>query len=236
VNEVEKDALKHCQIDENYYHPYPRFSFHVNQKHFPFYPALKFNHPNRFYSFWNTKVQEKWSEEEEIARFLETRNCIDCPSSVYQEKLQAAYNSCTAPYTPEDTPRISNCYSVQPARKCSLFVNQIIKHICFSDVTTYHSPPYEYTRNHKDPSKQLAISPKSAFNLFQRRQATTYYYLVKNEGRTPPPNTKWVRVRLAPTRRFRINLQGTFMNRAGRDMNKVIFPAPRIAWYFKLRN
>jgi hypothetical protein len=61
----------------------------------------------------------------------------------------------------------------------------------------------------------------------------TCYYLVNNEGRTPSPNTKWVRVRLAPTRRFRINLQGTFMNRKGRDTNRVIFLAPCITWYFK---
>jgi hypothetical protein len=58
-------------------------------------------------------VQEKWSEAGGIARFLETLNRIDCPSSVYQKKVQALYKSYTDPYTPEDTPRISNCYSVQ---------------------------------------------------------------------------------------------------------------------------
>jgi hypothetical protein len=77
VNKIEKVALKHCQIDEKYYSPYPKFPFHENQRQSPFYRTIKFNHPYRIYTFWNSQVQEKWAEPGQIARFLETRNRID---------------------------------------------------------------------------------------------------------------------------------------------------------------
>jgi hypothetical protein len=48
VNYKERGSLKSCQIyecnkDENYYR-------------FPFYRTIKFNHPYRIYSFWNTQI------------------------------------------------------------------------------------------------------------------------------------------------------------------------------------
>jgi hypothetical protein len=55
VIEVEKAALKSCQIEENYYHPYPRFPFYVTQRSSPFYRTLKFNHPYRFLKYQGTR-------------------------------------------------------------------------------------------------------------------------------------------------------------------------------------
>jgi hypothetical protein len=227
VNQVEKVALKQCQIIENYYSPFPKFPFHENQQHFPFYRTIKFNHLYKFYSFCNSVVQEKYCEVGRSFRFLESHHRVDCPSSAYQKTLwESAHFS-----TPKKFEYISNCYSVTPVRTSTLFVNQVIKRICFSDITTYHPTPYEYTRNNKDPSKRLVIRPKSVF--VARRQSKIYHYLVEYKNRVPHKSSRWFSNR---PRKYRVqkNLQDTLLQFCdGTDATKDLFPEQPITWYFK---
>jgi hypothetical protein len=82
---LEKIALKQCQIRENYNCPYTKFR--EEQQHFQFYRTIKFNHPYKFYVFWDSDVQEKCFEIGGISRFLNNHARADCPSSAYQKTL-----------------------------------------------------------------------------------------------------------------------------------------------------
>jgi hypothetical protein len=130
--------------------------------------------------------------------------------------------------------KLSNCYTVAPVRTSTLFVTQVIKRICFSDITTYHKQPYEHTRDNKDPLKPLVIRPKST--IVTRRQSKKFYYLVKHRNRVPCRAPRWLSFR---PRRFNVhrklqNMQDTVRQyRDGSDATKHLFPEQPITWYFK---
>jgi hypothetical protein len=110
-------------------------------------------------------------------------------------------------------------------------VNQVIKRICFLDITTYHPQPYKHTRDNKDPLKRLVICPKSVF--VTRRQSKTFHYLVEYKNRVPHKASRWFSYR---PRKYRAkkNLQDTFLQfHDGTDAPKDLFPEQPITWYFK---
>jgi hypothetical protein len=118
-------------------------------------------------------------------------------------------------------PVFYNCYSVRPVRKSSLIVNQFLKRICFSDITTYHSPPYDYTSTNKDPSRLLvirAIRGKTQYNIFKRQQAKEFFFLKE----LPQKRTQWSKFKVRRSERnwtYKKNLQGPYILRNGRDGN-----------------
>jgi hypothetical protein len=223
---LEKIAVKECQIRENHNCPYSKYPFRKEQQHFQFYSTIKFNHPYKFYVFWDSDAQEKCFEIGGISRILNHHARADCPSSTYQKTLweEAHFK------TPKQI-KPSNCYTVTPVRTSTLFVNQVIKRVCFSDITTYHKQPYEHMRDNKDPSKRLVIRPKST--IVTRRQSKTFHYLVEYKNRVPRRVPRWFSFR---PRRFNVqkNLQDTLLQyRDGREATKHLLPEQPITWYFK---
>jgi hypothetical protein len=84
---LEKIALKECKIRENHNFPYSKYPFREEQQHFQFYRTIKFNHPYKFYVFWDSDAQEKCFEIGCISRILNHHARADCPSSTYQKTL-----------------------------------------------------------------------------------------------------------------------------------------------------
>jgi hypothetical protein len=224
VNPTEKIAYKESQI------------FNCNELdllyRFPLYRTFKFNNPYKLYSYWNPAARIDSSITGGWPRIIERQYQIDCPSLVYRKKLFESYPVRNIFYTPPELSKVSNCYSVKPVRKNSLFVNQVIKRVCFSDITVYHSPPYDYTSDNKDPSKRLVVRSKSAFAIVNRRQSKCYRFFVTYEGRVPAKVPKWIRFNPWNDNK---NLQGnnTLIHRDGRDCNKYLVPDPPITWFFK---
>jgi hypothetical protein len=139
-------------------------------------------------------------------------------------------------------PVFRNCYSVSPVRKSSLLVNQYLKRVCFSDVTTYHSPPYYYTRTNKDPLKRLvirAICGKTQYNIVKRQQAKEFFFLKERPQKLP----QWSKFKIRRSERnwaYHKNLQVPYILRNGRDGNNTLFPRPTpkciSGWTKKQRN
>jgi hypothetical protein len=79
-------------------------------------------------------------------------------------------------------------------------VNQVLGHICFTDVTTYYSS-YEHTRNNpmKLPAIRKGTFKKCTYDntLVLRRQSRKYYYageqyqMVDSKGKTVVTCTEW---------------------------------------------
>jgi hypothetical protein len=128
-----------------------------------------------------------------------------------------------------------NCFSVRPVRKSSLIVNQCLKRVCFLDVTTYHSPPYDYTRTNEDPSKRLlirAIRGKGQYNIAKRQQAKEFFHLKERPHRLP----QWAKFTTRRSERnwtYHKNLQDPYILRNGRDGNNTLFSRPAPKWYFR---
>jgi hypothetical protein len=132
-------------------------------------------------------------------------------------------------------PVFRNFYSVRPVRKSSLIVNQCLKRVCFLDVITYHSPPYDYTRTNEDPSKRLllrAIRGKGQYNIVKRHQAKEFFHLKERPHRLP----QWAKFTIRRSERnwtYHKNLQGPYILRNGRDGNNTLFPRPTPKWFFR---
>jgi hypothetical protein len=137
------------------------------------------------YGFWNTITAEEYKAAGGLQLLLDAQVRIDLPTGEYRKTLRD--NWINGLDEPKD-PVFRNCFSVRPVRKSSLIVNQYLKRVCFSDITTYHSPPYDYNRTNKDPLKRLvirAIRGKTQYNIVKRQQAKEFFYLKKRPHKLP---------------------------------------------------
>jgi hypothetical protein len=111
------------------------------------YHSQKFCHPYKLYGFWDTDTGEEYKAAGGLRLLLDAQARIDLPTREYRMTLQEKY---IKGLNEPKEPVFRNCFSVRPVRKSSLIVNQYLRRVCFSDVTTYHSPPYDYTRTNED--------------------------------------------------------------------------------------
>jgi hypothetical protein len=154
---------------------------------------------------------------------------IDLPARAYRKVPWENWNPQN--YHEPEEPQFFNCYSVRPVRKGSLLVNQEFLRVFFSDITTYHCPPYDYTRANKDPSKRLVILAKSDYYIVKRRQAASFFYL---KDRTAQKDPQWLKFKFYESnRKYRRNLQGKFKLENGRDGTNMLFLDYPITSYFK---
>jgi hypothetical protein len=133
------------------------------------YRSQKFCHPYKLYGFWNTDTAEEYKAAGGFQLLLDTQVHIELPTREYRKILR---ENCMKGFNEPKEPVFRNCFSVRPVGKSSLIVNQYLKRVCFSDITTYHSPPYDYSRTNKDPSKRLvigAIRGKTQYNVVKRQ-------------------------------------------------------------------
>jgi hypothetical protein len=157
---------------------------------------------------------------------------IDLPSREYTKKLRK--NWIKGLEEPKD-PVFRNCYCVRPVRKRSLLVNQYLKPVWFLAITTYHSPPYDYTRTNKDPSKRLvirAIRGKTQYNIVKLQQAKEFFYLKERPQKRP----QWSKFKPRRSERnwtYHKNLQGSYILHNGRDGNNTRFPKPTPKCFFR---
>jgi hypothetical protein len=91
------------------------------------------------YGFWNTFTAEVNKAAGGLQLLLDAQELIDLPTHEYRKPLWE--NWIKGLEEPKE-PVFRNCYSVRPIRKSSLLVNQYLKRVCFSDITTHHIPPY----------------------------------------------------------------------------------------------
>jgi hypothetical protein len=163
---------------------------------------------------------------------LDAQVRIDLPTREYRKTLRE--NWIKGLSEPKELV-FHNCFSVRPVCKSSLIVNQYFKRVCFSDITTYHSPPYDYTRTNKDPSKRLvfrAIRGKTQYDIVKRQQAKEFFYLKERLHKLP----QWSNFKVRRSDRnctCNKNLQGPYIIQGGRDGNNTLFPRPTPKWFFR---
>jgi hypothetical protein len=193
------------------------------------YRSQKICHPYKWYGFWDTLSAELYKVAGGLQLLWDTQERIDLPSREYRKSLRANWIKCL---DEQKEPEFFNCYCIRPVRKRSLLFNQQLNRVCFSDITTYYSPPYDYTRTNKDPSKRLVIRGKAQYSIVKRRQAKEFFYLKERPHKTP----QWSKFKIRRSERnwtYHKNLQGPYILRDGRDGNNTIVPRPTPKWYFR---